>query len=94
MSSKYLYALALGGVLVNTATAGEFKCYVAAADGKNHIVLNEAQSLDNAATIARSQKATIKANKPAAVTNVIECKPADQSFTDDKARELDESTPR
>ena len=94
MSSKYLYALALGGALVNTAIAGEFKCYVAAADGKNHIVLNEAQSLDNAVAAARTQKATIKLNKPVAVTSVIECKAADQSFTDDHAQELDASTPR
>lgn len=94
MSSKYLCAVALCGILTETVIAAEFKCYVAAADGKNHIVLNEAQSLDNAVAAARSQKATIKLNKPVAVTSVIECKPADQSFTDDNAQELDASTPR
>lgn len=94
MYTPKLFAMAFLSLVVGTATAGEYKCYVGASDSKNHIVLNEADNTDNAEKIARSQKVTIGLSKPLAVTSVIECKPASEAFTDVKAMQLDSSTPR
>lgn len=94
MNTQKLFAIAFLGLVAGSAAAGEYKCYVGASDSKNHIVLNEADSIDKAEKIARSQKVTIGLSKPLAVTTVIECKPATEAFTDVKAMQLDSSTPR
>lgn len=94
MNTHKLFAIAFLGLVAGNATAGEYKCYVGASDGKNHIVLNEADNIDKAERVARTQKVTIGVSKPIAVTSVHECKPASEAFTDVKAMQLDASTPR
>lgn len=76
------------------AQADQYKCYVAGADGENHIVFNEAGNMGKARELAKDQKVLVGVPRPVAVSRVFECAKLADRFLDAKANALDAATPR
>jgi hypothetical protein len=88
---SYLFFLYLQLIFFSIAYAeSDYKCYAIAADGKDYLVVQFANSLEEAKTLAYTKKVYNKQwNKEFIVKYIPECAKVSESFTKPDAIKLD-----